>query len=113
MDKTPGMTVTLMCCRRSWTRAHISVEYLVEVGLPYFVRDRGLAKGVAQDAGVGAPVHWHACDRERKAQHRFHAGGERVGVHAPMGVEQSSIYVEEIGVAIVPAKTFTDEEQIL
>jgi hypothetical protein len=47
------------------------------------------------------------------AHHRLYAPGEGVGVYAALGLEQGPIDVEEIGVAVVPAKSIADNHRAL
>ena len=72
-----------------------------------------VAKGIAQDSGIGAAVHWHCSDRQRMPHHRLHARGEGVGVHAAFGVQEGAVNVEEVGIAVVPAKSFADGYEAL
>ena len=113
MDRTPGITVTLMRSRCSRTVCRRRIQNFFQARLPHLVGNGRVAKCVAQDSGIGAAVHWHTGDRERIPHHRFHAQGEGVGVHAAMGVEQGPVNVEEVGVAVVPAKSFADGYEAL
>ncbi len=90
-----------------------AIQNFFQARLPDLVRNGCVAKCVTQDSGIGASVHWHTSDRERIPHHRFYARGEGVGVDATMGVQESSVNVEEIGVAVVPAKSIADGYEAL
>ncbi len=64
----------------------------------------GLAAGLAQNGGIGVAVQQDAAQRDLKARHALHAGGERVQVHAVAAAQQRAVNVEEIGVLPVPGE---------
>ena len=113
MDRTPGITVTLMRSRCSVDCLPHELKDFFQASLPHLVRDGGQTKGVAQDAGIGAAVHGHSIDGEGMPHHCLHAGGEGTRVHAAMGVQQGPVNIEEIGVAVIPAKSLLDGYEAL
>jgi hypothetical protein len=42
------------------------------------------------------------------AHDRFHGRGEGTSVYATVGVEKSSVYVEEVGIAVITTETIPD-----
>jgi hypothetical protein len=81
--------------------------------LPHLIGDSRQTKCIAQDTGVGTAVHGNGIDRQRMPQDRLHARRKGARMDATLGVKQGPINVEEIGVALIPAKSFLDGYQAL
>jgi hypothetical protein len=77
-------------------------------GLPHFISNGRVAKCVAQNSRIGTAVHGHSSNRYRIPHHRFYAAGEGISMNSTVGMQEGAVNIEEVGVAAVPAKSFTD-----